>query len=159
MGVASSQLGGRLSCRTELVTVWDTEYQEDCEYHWEGAGNEKVWVIIPGTCKTNPTQVCKDVVKQQEGPTVICNNVPQQVCTTIQNRVCTNVPNQVCTNEPTEVCNQVPKQNCRNVHKKVPKRISKKIAKRVCDGQGSNINNGGQGITSGGQIFPSGGQG
>merc|ERR1711910_192886 len=33
-------------------TECSTEYKEDCEYQWEGHGNNKVWAPIPGTCKT-----------------------------------------------------------------------------------------------------------
>ena len=32
---------------TECVTT----YKEDCEYHWEIVGKEKVWAPIPGSCK------------------------------------------------------------------------------------------------------------
>ena len=136
-------------------TECSTEFKNDCEYRWEGSGNDKVWVAIPGTCKSNPSQVCKNVVKQNQVqvPTTVCNDVPQEVCTTVQNTVCTNVPDQICTTEPTQVCNQVPKRICQDVHKKVPKRVSKKIAKRVCDGQGSSSsssgNNNVQGVNSG----------
>ena len=34
-------------------TECTTDYKEDCEYHWEGLGNDKVWAVIPGTCKSN----------------------------------------------------------------------------------------------------------
>merc|ERR1711862_1036858 len=41
-------------------------YKEDCEYQWEGHGNNKVWVPIPGTCKNNPYDECKEVTKTKE---------------------------------------------------------------------------------------------
>merc|ERR1719330_910842 len=34
-------------------TECSTEYKEHGEYHWQGEGNNKVWVPIPGSCKTN----------------------------------------------------------------------------------------------------------
>merc|ERR1711973_904206 len=47
-------------------TECSTEYKDDCEFQWEGEGNAKVWVPIPGTCKSNPYETCKDVPKQKE---------------------------------------------------------------------------------------------
>merc|ERR1711915_897685 len=32
---------------------YNTDYKEDCEYQWEGTGNNKVWAPIPGTCNNN----------------------------------------------------------------------------------------------------------
>merc|ERR1712141_506323 len=50
-------------------TECSTEYKEDCEYQWEGHGNNKVWAPIPGTCKQNPYDSCKDVTKTKCAPT------------------------------------------------------------------------------------------
>merc|ERR1712013_897346 len=80
---APAQSSPQVSCRTEYAEVWDTEYVEtetqecqtvqvkqcnteyytetecstdykqDCEYQWEGTGNNKVWAPIQGTCKNN----------------------------------------------------------------------------------------------------------
>merc|ERR1712061_224828 len=38
-------------------TESSTEYKEDCQYQWEGHGNNKVWAPIPGTCKQNPLRL------------------------------------------------------------------------------------------------------
>merc|ERR1712211_64649 len=47
-------------------TVCSTLYKDDCEYQWQGEGNNKVWVPIPGTCKKNPYDECRDVTKTKE---------------------------------------------------------------------------------------------
>merc|ERR1712141_531353 len=99
-----------IQCRTEYVTLWDTEYQEreeqvcktvyekqcsteykqDCQFEWRGYGNDKVWAPIEGTCQNVPYDECKDVPEQK------CVSVPRQVCVT--------VPDQVCTSEPLTEC-------------------------------------------------------
>merc|ERR1712102_188396 len=84
-------------------TECTTQYKEDCEYQWEGYGNNKVWAPIPGTCKQNPYDSCKDVTKTKE----------RQVAY--------------------PVCKEVPRQHCTNNHKKVPVRVSKSVPKKVCD--------------------------
>merc|ERR1712062_311484 len=92
-------------------TECSTEYKEDCQYQWEGHGNNKVWAPIPGTCKQNPYDSCKDVSKTKEKQVAypVCRDVPEQVC------------------------QDVPRQQCSNKHKKVPVRISKTVPKKVCD--------------------------
>merc|ERR1712038_553066 len=92
-------------------TECSTEYKEDCQYQWEGRGNNKVWAPIPGTCKQNPYDSCKDVSKTKEKQVAypVCRDVPEQVC------------------------QDVPRQHCTNKHKKVPVRISKTVPKKVCD--------------------------
>merc|ERR1712218_32424 len=92
-------------------TECSTEYKEDCQYQWEGHGNNKVWAPIPGTCKQNPYDSCKDVSKTKEKQVAypVCRDVPEQVC------------------------QDVPRQHCTNNHKKVPVRISKTVPKKVCD--------------------------
>merc|ERR1739847_66929 len=92
-------------------TECTTEYKEDCEFQWEGYGNNKVWAKIPGTCKQNPYDKCQDVRKTKEKQVAypVCNDVPEQKCV------------------------DVPRQHCTTKHKKVPVRISKNIPKKVCD--------------------------
>merc|ERR1719500_549123 len=81
-----------VQCRTEYTTLWDTEYQdiethecvtkwvpvcetytetecstenrEECEYTWEGEGDNVEWVVIPGTCVLQPHDECKEVPKK-----------------------------------------------------------------------------------------------
>ena len=64
--------------RTEYVTVTETECSttntKDCQYTWEGKGDNMKWVLIPGTCKIQPNDKCKDVTKQ------VPLQVPQEVC-------------------------------------------------------------------------------
>merc|ERR1712107_141108 len=118
-----------VSCRTEYTTLWDTEYieteteecntvyetytetkcrteyKDDCEYQWEGEGNAKVWVPIPGTCKSNPYDTCEDVPRQKERqvPYPVCNKVPEQKCVNVPKKECITVQEQKCTNEPYQV--------------------------------------------------------
>merc|ERR1711915_241740 len=117
-------------------TECSTQYKEDCEYQWEGHGNNKVWVPIPGTCKNNPYDECKEVTKTKERQVAypVCQDVPEQSCRDVPRQVCRDVPDQVCRNQPLEQCNQVPRQECHSVHKKFPVRISKTVPKKVCDG-------------------------
>jgi len=117
-------------------TECSTQYKEDCEYQWEGHGNNKVWVPIPGTCKNNPYDECKEVTKTKERQVAypVCQDVPEQSCRDVPRQVCRDVPDQVCRNQPLEQCNQVPRQECHSVHKKFPVRISKSVPKKVCDG-------------------------
>merc|ERR1712165_665847 len=116
-------------------TECSTQYKEDCEYQWEGYGNNKVWAPIPGTCKQNPYDSCKDVTKTKERQVAypVCNDVPEQVCHDVPRQQCRQVPDQVCTNQPLQQCKEVPRQHCTTKHKKVPVRVSKSVPKKVCD--------------------------
>merc|ERR1711936_1016453 len=116
-------------------TECSTEYKEDCEYQWEGHGNNKVWAPIPGTCKQNPYDSCKGVSKTKEKQVAypVCRDVPEQVCQDVPRQQCRQVPDQVCSNQPLQQCQDVPRQHCTNNHKKVPVRVSKTVPKKVCD--------------------------
>merc|ERR1712137_737958 len=117
----STQYKDELEYYTE--TECNTDYKQDCEYRWEGSGNNKVWVPIPGSCNNNAYDKCGDVQKQK------LKQVPYQDC---QN---------------------VPQQQCRAVHKKVPQRISRTVPKKVCEGgsggSGYNRGSGGSGFNGG----------
>merc|ERR1712130_937153 len=129
----------RQECEIEYETYTEseckTEYKEDCEYHWEGEGNDKVWAVIPGTCKSNPYDDCKDVVKQKARQVAypVCRDVAENKCTEVPREVCTTVPDQECVNQPLKKCQDVPRQSCQKVHKKVPVRVSRQGHKKVCD--------------------------
>merc|ERR1712183_609443 len=112
---------------TECVTT----YKEDCEYHWEVVGKEKVWAPIPGSCKTNPYDECHDVEKTHS------KQVAYPVCHEVPEKKCYYVPEQVCKSEPFTKCREIPQEVCRLQHKRVPVRISKSIPKKVCDTVGS----------------------
>merc|ERR1711933_596167 len=116
-------------------TECTTEYKEDCEFQWEGYGNNKVWAKIPGTCKQNPYDNCQDVTKTKEKQVAypVCNDVPEQKCVDVPRQQCRQIPDQVCHNQPLQQCEDVPRQHCTTKHKKVPVRISKNIPKKVCD--------------------------
>lgn len=118
---------------TECVT----EYKDDCEYRWEGQGNAKEWVVIPGTCKTNPYNNCRDVQRQKERQVAypVCEDVPEQQCAQVPREECYQVKDQICQNQPLQKCEQVPRQVCQQIHKKVPQRISRQHPKKVCDTQ------------------------
>merc|ERR1719242_309433 len=112
-------MGAQTEYEPYTETECSTEYKEDCQYQWEGHGNNKVWAPIPGTCKQNPYDSCKDVSKTKE----------KQVAYP----VCRDVPEKVCQDVPRQQCRDVPRQHCTNKHKKVPVRISKTVPKKVCD--------------------------
>merc|ERR1711951_143812 len=116
-------------------TECSTEYKDDCEFQWEGEGNAKVWVPIPGTCKSNPYEKCQDLPKQKERQVAypVCNKVPEQKCVVVPKQECRTVQEQKCSNEPYQKCDKVPKQDCQSVHKKIPNRISRRVPKKVCD--------------------------
>ena len=71
--------------RPELEPFIETEcqvkYSEECDFRWEGEGNDKVWVPIPGTCKQQPYEECVDVAKTKERQIAypVCQDVPHQV--------------------------------------------------------------------------------
>jgi len=119
---------------TECVT----EYKEDCEYRWEGQGNEKVWVPIPSTCTTNPYDSCQEVPKTRAKQVAypVCQDVPEQKCVDVPRQECREVPDQVCTNQPLQKCQEVPRESCETEHKKVPVRVSRQVPKKICDAAG-----------------------
>jgi len=133
-------------CRDEYKTVLEpytetecvTLYKEDCEYHWEILGQEKVWAPIPGTCKKNPYDECHDVAKTHSKQVTyqVCDKVPSQQCHHVNRQECYQVPDQVCKSEPITQCSQVPKEICHVTHKRVPVRVSKKVPKKVCNVHG-----------------------
>merc|ERR1712173_91132 len=119
---------------TECVTL----YKEDCEYHWEVVGTEKVWAVNPATCKQNPYDECHDVEKthSKQVSYQVCEDVPAQKCHYVDRKECNLVPDQVCKSQPITKCSEVPKQICHLKHKRVPVRVSKKVPKKVCNVHG-----------------------
>merc|ERR1712066_592413 len=95
---------------TECVTL----YKEDCEYHWEVVGTEKVWAVNPATCKQNPYDECHDVEKthSKQVSYQVCEDVPAQKCHYVDRKECYLVPDQVCKSQPITKCSEVPKQIC-----------------------------------------------
>jgi len=130
-------------CRDEYKTVLEpytetecvTLYKEDCEYHWEVVGTEKVWAVNPATCKQNPYDECNDVEKthSKQVSYQVCDDVPAQKCHYVDRKECYLVPDQVCKSQPITKCSEVPKQICHLKHKRVPVRVSKKVPKKVCN--------------------------
>merc|ERR1719312_1853260 len=92
---------------TECTTL----EQEHCDHRWEGEGNEKVWVVIPGSCVSNPYDVCKDIPKTKE----------------------LLIPDTICNTKPFETCESVPMKECKEDIRKVPVRFSRKVLRHVCD--------------------------
>merc|ERR1712209_230226 len=109
---------------TECVTL----YKEDCEYHWEVVGGEKIWAVIPGSCKKHPYDECHDVQKahSKQVSYQVCDQVPQEKCHFVNKQECYQVPDQVCKSQPITKCQEVPKEVCNvpghvdNVHEFVP---------------------------------------
>ena len=64
-----------------IETECEVKYSEECDFRWEGEGNDKVWVPIPGTCKQEPYEECVDVAKTKERQIAypVCQDVPHQV--------------------------------------------------------------------------------
>jgi len=124
--------------RPELEPFIETEcqvlYKEECDFRWEGEGNEKVWVPIPGTCKEEPYEDCVDVAKTKERQIAypVCQDVPVQICHDVPAEVCRDIPDKKCAQKPYEVCKDVPNEVCHKVHKKTPVRVSKQIPKQLC---------------------------
>merc|ERR1712061_155419 len=122
-------------CQTISELQCTTNYKEDCQYHWEGSGNDKKWVPDISTCKNNPYQHCEDVEKQHERQVAypVCNQVPVKNCVNVPVNNCQQVPDQECTKEPYQRCDQVPQESCKVEHKKTPHRVSRTIPKKVCE--------------------------
>ena len=130
-------------CRDEYKTVLEpytetecvTLYKDDCEYHWEVVGGEKIWAVIPGTCKKHPYDECHDVQKthSKQVSYQVCDQVPQEKCHYVNKQECYQVPDQVCRSQPITKCQEVPKEICHVHHKRVPVRVSKKVPKKVCN--------------------------
>merc|ERR1712061_109659 len=122
-------------------TECTTEYRDDCEFHWEVQGGEKVWAVIPGTCKKNPYDECRDVQKthQKQVAYQVCEDVPGEKCQYVNRQECYQVPDQVCKSEPITQCSEVPKQICKVHHKRVPVRVSRQVPKKVCNVPSHNV--------------------
>ena len=130
-------------CRDEYKTVVEpytetecvTHYKDDCEYHWEIVGSEKVWAVVPGSCKKNPYDECHDVHKTHSKQVAyqVCDSVPEKKCHYVNRQECYLVPDQVCKSEPITKCSEVPKQICHVKHKRVPVRVSKTVPKKTCN--------------------------
>merc|ERR1711956_128762 len=109
----------RQECHQEYGTEYEpytesectTEYKEDCQYEWKGAGNDKVWAPIDGTCQNVPYDECKEVAKTHAK----------------------QVAYQECQDVPEQKCVYVPRQACHSEHKRFPVRVSRQEAKEVCD--------------------------
>lgn len=117
-----------------IETVCQTLYSEECDHRWEGEGNDKVWVPIPGTCRQEPYEECADVskTKERQFSYPVCNDVPRQVCVDVPKEICHEIPEKKCAQKPFEVCKEVPRESCVNVHKRIPIKASKKIPKQKC---------------------------
>merc|ERR1711902_480042 len=95
---------------------------DDCEFHWEVApSGEKVWAVIPGSCKKNPVDECHNVHKTwgKQVAYQVCEDVPEQKCQYVNRQECYKVPDKVCKSEPITQCSEVPKQICKVHPKKV----------------------------------------
>lgn len=116
---------------TECTTI----QKEDCEFSWQHIRGAKVWAPIPGTCKNNPYDDCKDVTKTQEKlvSSPVCSDVPEDQCRNVDREECFEVPDKVCNSQQVQRCIDVPQEVCHVSHKKVPVRVSRQVAKKVCN--------------------------
>ena len=111
------------------------ECDRNCEYRWEGEGNDKRWVVDKSSCS------CEDVVRK------IVSNVPYLDCKLISRRECRNVPvrdcfpvkERRCELKQREVCKELPKEECKDTHKKVPKNIVRNKPVQNCEDNGEII--------------------
>merc|ERR1711963_1255941 len=92
------QTGKGVQCSVQYITIWDTEYEdkpfEDCEYHWEIVGTEKVWAPIKDSCKKNPYDECHGVQKTHSKQVAypVCHDVPREKCHYLDRKECYQVP-------------------------------------------------------------------
>jgi hypothetical protein len=119
-------------------TECSTSYMRDCEYHWEGSGNDKIWVAKAGTCINNPVEKCIEVAKQakREVRREVCVDVPEEKCGYEPLEECHVVREEVCEDKPYKKCEKVAREKCEKVHKKVPERVSRRVQKKICDDEG-----------------------
>merc|ERR1712130_437152 len=94
------------------------------EYKWENTGSGKIWAEIPGTCKFEDEEECKNVEKTREKEVTekICTEVPKKKCKEVEVDLCTTIKTQKCEQE----CKTKPKKHCEKVHRKTPVKVSKK---------------------------------
>merc|ERR1711868_73516 len=95
-----------------------------CEYEWQNTDSGKIWAEIPGTCKFEDEEECKDVAKTRvkEVTEKICTEVPKKNCHEVEVDLCTTIKTQKCEQE----CKTKPKKHCEKVHRKIPVKVSKK---------------------------------
>jgi len=119
-------------------TECSTEYKQDCQYEWQGEGNDKIWAPIDGTCQSVPYDECKDVQKTHARQVAYeaCHEEPEESCVSVPKEVCISVADEVCQNEPLTKCEEVPRQACHKEHRRVPIRVSKAVPKKTC---GTNV--------------------
>merc|ERR1712008_509546 len=146
--VKTATLTGSVKCRTDYVTLWDTEYKETetqvCTTEYEKVcrtetqrlchptTRQECSTVYEKQCQTVYKSVCVEQYKTEYEPYPVCNDVPEQKCVDVPRQQCVTVPDQICTNQPLQKCQDVPRQNCQAVHKKVPVRFSRKVPKKVC---------------------------
>merc|ERR1711994_355418 len=148
-----------IQCRTEYVTLWDTEYHEReeqvCKTVYEKQCSTRTQRLCQPTtkqeCTTEYANECSTIYKnvcvqkyrteyepytESECTTEYkqdCKDVPEQKCVSVPRQVCVTVPDQVCTSEPLTECQDVPRQQCHSEHKRFPIRVSRQEPKKVCD--------------------------
>jgi len=122
------------------VSKWiDIPYEETecekkpkkvCEYEWQNTESGKIWAEIPGTCKFEDEEECKNVEKTREKEVTekICTEVPKKKCKEVEVDLCTTKKTQKCEQE----CKTKPKKHCEKVHRKIPVQVSKKEKVTSC---------------------------
>ena len=94
---------------TECSSFYLFMDEEECEYHWEGEGENKKWVVMPGSCRRqqqpDPQDECQDVTRQRE------KQVPRTVCREVEEELCVDEPREECYQVTDEVCSETPKED------------------------------------------------
>merc|ERR1712107_856724 len=124
-----------IQCRTEYVTLWDTEYQEREEQVCETVYEKQCETRTQRLCQPTTRQECTTDYKQDcqyewrghgndkvwapiEGT---CQNVPYDECRDVEKthakqvayQECNDVPDQKCVSVPEQTCVTVPDQICK----------------------------------------------
>merc|ERR1712004_671671 len=115
-----------IQCRTEYVTLWDTEYQEREEQVCETVYEKQCETRTQRLCQPTTRQECTTEYKRDcqyewrghgnnkvwapiEGT---CQNVPYDECRDVEKTHAKQVAYQECNDVPEQKCVSVPKQTC-----------------------------------------------
>merc|ERR1712209_2465 len=115
---------GTKECKPHKEEKCTWEKHTECQDEWQNTESGKIWAEIPGTCKFEDEEECKDVAKTRvkEVTEKICTDVPKKKCKEVEVDLCTTIKTQKCEQE----CKTKPKKHCEKVHRKIPVKVSKK---------------------------------
>lgn len=111
-----------------------TLHRMDCESHWVGEGENRVWEVIPESCVRRPYERCDALPGPVTSPvTLECRRLPQRRCSpSVTKRRC---PRSACRQVPWTFCSKEPRRtNCRMVEETMPRQITRTRSVRRCEG-------------------------